>query len=183
MHKRSHAAALALTIWYLALPTVAGRTESDSENKWLRMMPPEIETQNGFKVELGAAINDWPVAGKYPSRELCERAREICQRACVNSSCDSATRLQVSNARCVYRDDLVVVWCLSITEGKVGCANCVHDLVMMHDGCVEKFKTESECILGGYKYVQDYYAKAEKDGNLVVEPPQVKCGEEKPPGL
>jgi hypothetical protein len=48
---------------------------------------------------------------------------------------------------------------------------------------VEKFKTETECRFGGYKYIQDYYVKADKRGDLVVVPPVPKCYENAPDGI
>ena len=48
---------------------------------------------------------------------------------------------------------------------------------------MEKFKTETECRFGGYKYVQDYYVKAEKYGSLVVVPPVANCYEAAPEGI
>ena len=63
----------------------------------------------------------------------------------------------------------LVGWCLGITLGKTvpkGCSNCVIDLVLEAEGCVEKFKTEAQCKLGGDTYVQDYYVKADKNGAL-----------------
>jgi len=176
--KPRYAAALALVVWYLALPTVAGCTESDSGNKWPLMMPPIRETGHGPETDLGTPLNQWWVARKYPSRETCERAR-------ANWPSDEATRKQVLNAKCVYRDDLVF-WCLGIVEGKAvpkNCANCAFTLELKGHGCVENFKTEGQCTLGADKYVQDYYVSTDKTGELVVVPPVAKCAEIKPPGI
>jgi hypothetical protein len=51
-------------------------------------------------------VNQWLVACKYPSEEVCERAR-------ANSPSDA--RQQVLNAKAVYSDDLAS-WCLGTTD-------------------------------------------------------------------
>jgi hypothetical protein len=165
-----HAAALALVGWYLASPTVAGCIESDGANKWSLMMPPIIEPNR--KTDLNAPLNQWWTAREYPSREICERAR-------ASWSSDSETRQQVLNAKCVYIDD----WCLGITLGKEvtkHCSNCAYELVIEAYTCVMEFKTQAQCIVGAQEYVQNYYVKADKDGNLVVHPPITRCNENRP---
>ncbi len=80
----------------------------------------------------------------------------------------------------------LVGWCLAITLGKQvdkGCSICAFSLEFEAISCVEKFKTETECRFGGYKYVQDYYVKADKSGGLVVVPPVPKCYELAPDGI
>ena len=80
----------------------------------------------------------------------------------------------------------LVGWCLGVTLGKTvpkGCSNCAFSLELEAISCVEKFKTETECRFGGYKYVQDYYVKAEKADSLVVVPPEAKCEETAPDDL
>jgi len=80
----------------------------------------------------------------------------------------------------------LVGWCLAVTLGKQvdkGCSECAFSLELEAISCVEKFKTETECRFGGYKYVQDYYVKADKSGGLVVVPPVAKCYEAAPDGV
>ncbi len=80
----------------------------------------------------------------------------------------------------------LVGWCLGVTLGKTvdkGCSNCGFPLDIEAESCVEKFKTKTECILGGDKYVQDYYVKADKGGGLVVVPPVTNCYENAPDDL
>ena len=51
---------------------------------------------------------------------------------------------------------------LGITLGKMvekDCLNCAFSLEIEAMRGVEKFKTETQCRLGGDKYVQDYYVK------------------------
>jgi hypothetical protein len=77
-------------------------------------------------------------------------------------------------------------WCLGVTLGKTvdkGGSNCGFPLEIEAESCVEKFKTETECRFGGYKYVQDYYVKADKGGGLVVVPPVTNCYENAPDDL
>ena len=81
---------------------------------------------------------------------------------------------------------VLVGWCLAVTLGKQvdkGCSECAFSLELEAISCVEKFKTETECRFGGYKYVQDYYVKAEKYGSLVVVPPVANCHENAPDDL
>ena len=176
MHFR-HAAALALVGWYLMMPTVAGCVENDARNNWPLMMPPIVKTEHGDKIDVSAPLNRWWTAGKYPSRESCEWFR-------ARWPSDAATRQQVSSAKCVYIDDLVV-WCLSGTFGKEvpkGCSGCFYTLEIRGFGCVTEFKTEAQCKLGADKYIQDYYVEADKRRDLVVVPPEAKCSEIRPLG-
>jgi hypothetical protein len=141
------------------------------------MMPPIVKTEHGDKIDVSAPLNRWWTAGKYPSRESCEWFR-------ARWPSDAATRQQVSSAKCVYIDDLVV-WCLSGTFGKEvpkGCSGCFYTLEIRGFGCVTEFKTEAQCKLGADKYVQDYYVEADKRGDLVVVPPEAKCSEIRPLG-
>jgi hypothetical protein len=169
------AATIAIVGWFLAVTAVAGCAESDNANKWGLLMPPMTETEQGMKLQLDGPLSSWVEVGNYPSREVCERAR-------ANWPCNTANRLQVSNAKCAYIDDLVT-WCLSFTEGQTepkDCANCVHDLVMRGHACVQTFKTEGQCKLGADKFLQDYYVSADRNGELVVVPPEVRCAENGP---
>ena len=80
----------------------------------------------------------------------------------------------------------LVGWCLGVTLGKVvpkGCTTCAFPQEFDGESCVEKFKTETECRFGGYKYVQDYYVKADKRGDLIVVPPVPQCNENAPEGV
>ena len=77
----------------------------------------------------------------------------------------------------------LVGWCLGINFGKTvpkSCSNCAVLLILETNSCVEKFKTEEECMVGGDKYVQNYYVKADKAGDLVVYAPVTKCHEDRP---
>jgi hypothetical protein len=77
----------------------------------------------------------------------------------------------------------LVGWCLGVTLGKQvdkGCSPCAFSLEFEAISCVEKFKTETECRFGGYKYVQDYYVKTDKRGGLVVVPPVPNCWKNPP---
>ena len=171
-----HAAALALVGWYLLSPTVAGCVESDDGNKWPLIMPPITKTEQGTKTDLEAPLYSWWTARKYPSREACERDRAIWPS-------DSATRQQVLNAKCVYVDDLVT-WCLGVALGKEvpkGCSNCAVTLELVGLGCVKEFKKKGECTLAADEYIQDYYVKADKRGDLVIFPPDVACSQLGPP--
>src|SRR5215469_202472 len=175
--KLRHAAALALVGWYLALPTVARCAENDRGNEWSLMMPRILATQDGPRTELDEPLDLWWEARKYPSREICEQAR-------AKWSYDSATRQQALNAKCVPSDDLVV-WCLGVVEGKElskhckdckDCRGCFYTLEIRGHSCVY-FKTEGQCRLAADKYVQDYYASADKKGMFVAVAPVVKCTE------
>ena len=80
----------------------------------------------------------------------------------------------------------LVGWCLAVQLGKLvdkGCSVCAFSQEFEGISCVEKFKTKTECRFGGYKYVQDYYVKAEKYGSLVVVPPVANCHEYAPDDL
>jgi hypothetical protein len=175
--KPRHAAALALAGWCLSLPTVAICTESDSGNKWSLMMPRILETQHGPKIELDEPLNLWWEARKYSSREICEQAR-------TKWPYDAATRQQVLSAKCILSDDLMV-WCLSLVEGKEvpkhckdckDCEDCAYTLELRGHGCAN-FKTEGLCRLAADKYVQDYYVRADERGLLVAIAPVVRCTE------
>ena len=80
----------------------------------------------------------------------------------------------------------LVGWCLAVQLGKLvdkGCSVCAFSQEIEAISCVEKFKTETECRFGGYKYVQDYYVKADRRGDLVVVPPVPNCYEAAPEGI
>jgi hypothetical protein len=64
-----------------------------------------------------------------------------------------------------------------------GCSNCGVPLDIEAESRVEKFKTETECRLGRYRYVQHYYVKADRGGDLVVVPPVPTCHENAPDDL
>ena len=72
----------------------------------------------------------------------------------------------------------LVGWCLGITLGKLvpkNCPNCFYLLDIEAAGCVQKFETEAQCKIALDKWVQDYYVKADKSGELVVVPPGATC--------
>ena len=74
----------------------------------------------------------------------------------------------------------LVGWCLGVTVGKAmpkGCSHCGVTMEIEQHDCVRKFKTEARCRVAADEYVQDYYVKADKSGELVVESPAARCTE------
>ena len=72
----------------------------------------------------------------------------------------------------------VVVWCLSVGLGKEvakNCSECAVTLELEAHSCEKKFKTKAQCVLGAAKYVQDWYADADKNGDVVVLAPTAEC--------
>jgi len=78
----------------------------------------------------------------------------------------------------------LVAWCLSIRDaGKTvpkNCSVCGYTAELEARACVAKFETKDKCKIGANEYVQHYYVKADKRGELVVIPPVATCGEFKP---
>jgi hypothetical protein len=85
---------------------------------------------------------------------------------------------QLDGVRVVVGEIPVVVWCLSVGLGKdvaKDCSECAVTLELEGHSCEKEFKTKAQCVLGAAKYVQDWYADAEKNGDSVVLAPTAHC--------
>jgi len=76
----------------------------------------------------------------------------------------------------------LIVWCLGGRGGKTvpkGCSNCMVDLGI--NGWSEcGFKTKAECEAARDKWVPNFYANAEKNGQQVVFPPSTPVCAQQP---
>ena len=94
----------------------------------------------------------------------------------------------------------VVVWCLSVSEGKEvpkhcskclegkevakdgkevaeDCSDCAVTLELTAHSCEKEFKTKARCESGAVEYVKDWYVDADKNGDMVVFAPEAHCWE------
>ena len=88
---------------------------------------------------------------------------------------------QLDGVRVLVRPAPVTVWCLSVRLGeKVAkdCSKwCASTLELVAHSCEKEFKTKAQCELGAAKYVQDWNADADKNGDVVAEAPTTHCWE------
>ena len=87
----------------------------------------------------------------------------------------------------------VVVWCLSVSEGKEvpkhcskclggkivaeDCSDCATTMELEAHSCEKEFKTKARCESGAVKYVNDWYVDADNNGDVVVFAPEAHCWE------
>ena len=91
---------------------------------------------------------------------------------------------QLDGVRVIVREIPLVVWCLSVGLGKdvaKDCSECAVTLELEGHSCEKEFKTKAQCVLGAAKYVQDWYADADKNGDVVVLAPTAHCWENTDP--
>jgi hypothetical protein len=91
---------------------------------------------------------------------------------------------QLDGVRDFVRAIPVVIWCLSVSEGKnvaKDCSECAVTLEYEAHSCEKEFKTKAQCELGAAKYVQDWYVDADKNGDVVVLAPTADCWENTDP--
>ena len=85
---------------------------------------------------------------------------------------------QLDGVRVIVKAAPVVVWCLSVTLGNdmpKDCPNCAVTLEDEAHSCLTKFKTGAQCELSAAKYMQDWYADADKNGDEVILAPTAEC--------
>jgi hypothetical protein len=84
----------------------------------------------------------------------------------------------------LVREIPAVVWCLSVSLGKdvaKDCSECAVTLELEAHSCEKEFKTKAQCVLSAAKYVHDWYADADKNGDMVVLAPTADCWENTDP--
>ena len=219
--KLRHAAALALAGWYLiVVPTTTNAQESPistPSRKAAHAWPTVSHAQAGAvdpdavvpeareayrRSEAAIAANQWVlkvphVTGMNPIF--------ILKSAAPKRVVEGGIRVwvyQPNNVREVERkvpsqlDGVpvvveVVVWCLSVSEGKdvakhcskclkgkeiaEDCSDCATTLELVAHSCEKEFKTKAQCESGAAKYVKDWYVDADKNGDMVVLAPTAHC--------
>jgi hypothetical protein len=182
--KTCHAAALALVGWYLmaiatatnaqALPPSAPSTWHQAEaaiaaNAWV-LNVPHVEYMTPQLVIDPSAVSPTPfwAIGIYV-----DESKNVSEVA-------GGVQSQLDGVRFFVRVVPFVVWCLGVTLG-TDCPknypNCPTTLEFEAHSCEKEFKTQAQCESGAAKYVRDWYADADKNGDVVVLAPTAECVE------
>jgi hypothetical protein len=182
-----HAAALALVGWNLmVVPTTtnaqASPTSTPSQhpaeaaiaaNAWV-LKVPHVKYVTPVLMRAPGPVSPAPFWGIGVFVDKSENVREV----------EGKVPPQLDGVGDFVRAAPVVVWCLSVGEGKnvaKDCSDCAVTLELEGHSCEKEFKTKAQCESGAAKYVRDWYVDADKNGDVVVLDPTAECWENTDP--
>ena len=182
--KTCHAAALALVGWYLMVVPTATNAQA--------LLPSTPSTWH--RAEATIAANAWVLNVphvKYmtPNLVIDENAVSPTPFWAIGIYVDESRNVrqvaggvpsQLDGVRFFVRAIPFVVWCLGVTLGTDCPKNrpkCAVTLELEAHSCEKEFKTQAQCESGAAKYVRDWYADADKNGDVVVLAPTTECVE------